>query len=141
MGTPRFYRFDPFVLDTRAQALFRNGVRVKLTGQPYLILQFLLERAGEVMTRDELRERLWPEGTFVDFQRCLSTSVMTLRRVLRDSAEAPRYLATVQRVGYRFIAPVATDGPLGLSTEQTLVASDDHGKHSGERPGGIAVSS
>ena len=130
------------MLDTRARALLRNGLRVKLTGQPYQILQILLERAGEVVTREELRELLWPEGTFVDFQRCLGTSIMTLRRVLHDTADAPRYIATVQRVGYRFIAPVtATDDELGLPDSRMPVPAGRYLEEMAEAPGNGTVSS
>jgi DNA-binding winged helix-turn-helix (wHTH) protein len=127
MGTPRLFRFNGFALDTRARALTRDGVAVKLTGQPYSILQVLLERAGEVVTRDELREKLWPDGTFVDFQRCLNTSIMSLRRVLQDSADTPRYIATISRVGYRFVAPVVAEGAseLSLSNEPVLAAVEN----------------
>jgi len=142
MGTPRLFQFEPFVLDARAQALFRNGLRVKLTGQPYQILQILLERAGEVVTREELRELLWPEGTFVDFQRCLSTSIMTLRRVLHDTADAPRYIATVQRVGYRFVAPVTTtDEELGLPASRMSVVGGRNVEGIGEVSGNTMVPS
>ena len=133
MGTPRICQFGLFVLDTRTRVLSRNGARVKLTGQPYLILQALLERAGEVVTRDELREKLWAEGTFVDFERCLNTSVMTLRRALHDSAGVPRYVETVPRVGYRFIATVmAAESVVKSSTDQVLMTPQRHREHSGE---------
>jgi DNA-binding winged helix-turn-helix (wHTH) protein len=78
---------------------------VKLCGQPYLILD-LLGRAGEVVTREEIRDRVWPADTFVDFEHGLNTAVKKLRQVLCDSAEAPRYIETAPRLGYRFIAPV-----------------------------------
>jgi DNA-binding winged helix-turn-helix (wHTH) protein len=132
MGTPRYFRFDGFVLDTRARELSRDGVAVKLTGQPYSILQVLLERAGEVVTRDELREMLWPEGTFVDFQRCLNTSIMSLRRVLQDSADTPRYITTIPRVGYRMVANVVGEGASEASSEPALVEVGDHEEHAAE---------
>ncbi len=89
-----------------ARELSKGGTRIKLRGQPYLILEVLLSRAGEVVTREEIRAKLWPADTFVDFEHSLNTSVKKLRQVLCDSAEDPRYIETVPRLGYRFIAPV-----------------------------------
>ncbi|MGA9135850.1 MAG: tetratricopeptide repeat protein, partial [Candidatus Sulfotelmatobacter sp.] len=106
MGLGGKYGFGPFEVRTGARELFENGTRVKLRGQPYLILEVLLERAGSVVTREEIRERLWPADTFVDFEHGLNTSVKKLRQVLCDSADEPRYIETVPRMGYRFIAPV-----------------------------------
>lgn len=106
METSCKYRFGPFEVHTGARGLSKNGTRVKLRGQPYLILEALLVRAGEVVTREEIREKLWSVDTFVDFEHGLNTSVKKLRQVLCDSAEEPRYIETVPRLGYRFIAPV-----------------------------------
>ena len=106
METLRKYRFGEFEVDTRARELSKNGTNLKLRGQPYLILEVLLGRAGEVVTREEIQEKLWPADTFVDFEHGLNTSVKKLRQVLCDSAEEPRYIETVPRLGYRFIAPV-----------------------------------
>lgn len=100
------YRFAPFEVDIEARELSKYGTRIKLHGQPYLILEILLARAGKVVTREEIRERLWPAETFVDFEHGLNTSVKKLRQALCDSAERPRYIETVPRLGYRFIAPV-----------------------------------
>ena len=100
------YRFGPFEVHTGARELSKSGTKIKLRGQPYLILEVLLGRAGEVVTREEIREKLWPADTFVDFEHGLNTSVKKLRQVLCDSAEQPRYIETVPRLGYRFIAPV-----------------------------------
>jgi DNA-binding winged helix-turn-helix (wHTH) protein/tetratricopeptide (TPR) repeat protein len=91
---------------TGTRELSKSGTKIKLRGQPYLILEVLLGRAGEVVTREEIREKLWPADTFVDFEHGLNTSVKKLRQVLCDSAEQPRYIETVPRLGYRFIAPV-----------------------------------
>jgi len=102
----RKYRFGPFEVHTAARELFKGGTRIKLRGQPYLVLEELLDRAGEVVTRDEINEKLWPANTFVDFEHGLNTSVKKLRQVLCDSAETPRYIETLPRVGYRFIGPV-----------------------------------
>jgi eukaryotic-like serine/threonine-protein kinase len=106
MGLGVKYRFGPFAADIEARHLSKYGTRIKLHGQPYLILEILLARAGRVVTREELRERLWPAETFVDFEHGLNTSVKKLRQALCDSADEPRYIETVPRLGYRFVAPV-----------------------------------
>jgi TolB-like protein/DNA-binding winged helix-turn-helix (wHTH) protein/tetratricopeptide (TPR) repeat protein len=110
MDTSRKYRFGPFELSTTARELSKHGMRLKVRGQPYLILESLLVRAGQVVTREELREKLWPAGTFVDFEHGLNTSLKKLRQALCDSAEEPRYIETLPRLGYRFIAPVEVIG-------------------------------
>jgi TolB-like protein/DNA-binding winged helix-turn-helix (wHTH) protein/Flp pilus assembly protein TadD len=108
METSWKYRFGPFELNTTAREISKHGIKVKVRGQPYLILETLLARAGQVVTREELREKLWPAGTFVDFEHGLNTSLKKLRQALCDSAEEPRYIETLPRLGYRFIAPVET---------------------------------
>jgi TolB-like protein/DNA-binding winged helix-turn-helix (wHTH) protein/Tfp pilus assembly protein PilF len=100
------YRFGPFEVDTGARELSKGGTKIKLRGQPYLILEVLLGRAGEVVTREEIQEKLWPADTFVDFEHGLNTSVKKLRHALCDSAEQPRYIETLPRLGYRFVAPL-----------------------------------
>jgi TolB-like protein/DNA-binding winged helix-turn-helix (wHTH) protein/Flp pilus assembly protein TadD len=119
METPWKYCFGPFELYPGTRELSKYGTRVKLRGQPYLILEVLLSRAGEIVTREEIRNKLWPADTFVDFEHGLNTSVKKLRQVLCDSADAPRYIETEPRLGYRFIAPVEvveqkTKSPLEL---------------------------
>jgi len=106
LGPEEKYRFGPFEVHAGARELSKGGTKIKLRGQPYLILEVLLSRAGEVVTREEIRARLWPADTFVDFEHGLNTSVKKLRQVLCDSAEDPRYIETVPRLGYRFVAPV-----------------------------------
>ena len=98
--------FSVFELDVRAGELRRNGSRIRLQEQPLQILLTLLERPGEVISRDELRAKLWPADTFVDFDHSLNAAVRRLRDALGDSAETPRFVETVARRGYRFIAPV-----------------------------------
>jgi TolB-like protein/DNA-binding winged helix-turn-helix (wHTH) protein/Flp pilus assembly protein TadD len=100
------YRFGPFELEAGVRKLSKNGVKVTLLGQPYLVLEALLFRAGEVVSREEIREKLWPADVFVDFEHGLNTSVKKLRQALCDSADEPRYIETVPRLGYRFIGPV-----------------------------------
>jgi DNA-binding winged helix-turn-helix (wHTH) protein len=100
-------RFGVFEVDRNAHQLRKNGIRVRLPLQPYQLLTVLLERPGEVFTRDELRTRLWPSDVFVDFDHGLNKSVQKLRDALNDSAETPRYIETLLHTGYRFIAPVS----------------------------------
>jgi TolB-like protein/DNA-binding winged helix-turn-helix (wHTH) protein/lipoprotein NlpI len=104
--TTRIARFGPFELDSRSGELRRSGSRVRLQEQPVRLLMLLLERAGEVVTRDELRDRLWGSDTFVDFDQGLNAAIRKLRTAVDDSAEAPRFIETLARHGYRFIAPV-----------------------------------
>jgi Tol biopolymer transport system component/DNA-binding winged helix-turn-helix (wHTH) protein len=107
----RMIRFGVFEVDRLAGELRRNGARVKLQEQPFQILALLLERPGEVVTREEMQGRLWPADTFVDFDHSLNAAVRRLREALGDSAENPRFVETVARRGYRFLAPVHGSGP------------------------------
>jgi len=106
----RVARFGIFELDLSAAELRKNGVKLRLQGQPFQVLALLLERAGEVVTREELRQNLWPSDTFVDFDHSLNTAINKVREALGDSASSPRYVETLARRGYRFIAPVQNDG-------------------------------
>jgi Tol biopolymer transport system component/DNA-binding winged helix-turn-helix (wHTH) protein len=99
-------RFGAFELDPRAGELRKADVRVSLQEQPFKVLECLLQRPGELITREELRQRLWPADTFVDFEHGVNAAVKRLRETLGDSAETPRFVETVPRRGYRFIAPV-----------------------------------
>src|SRR5262249_40133889 len=102
------YKFDEFEADLRAAELRRSGARLKLQLQPFQVLVALLERPQEVVTRDELRQRLWPRDTFVDFDHGLNTAMVKLRDVLGDSASTPRYIETIAKRGYRFLgSPIA----------------------------------
>ncbi|MBV9303723.1 MAG: winged helix-turn-helix domain-containing protein [Acidobacteriaceae bacterium] len=102
----RAARFGPFELSLETGELRKHGVRVKLQGKPFHILSALIEEPGHVVTREELRARLWPADTFVDFESGLNTAVNRLRIALGDSAEKPIYIETLARLGYRFVAPV-----------------------------------
>jgi DNA-binding winged helix-turn-helix (wHTH) protein/Tol biopolymer transport system component len=102
----RLYRFGLFEVDLEQGTLSRQGIPVKLQEQPFRILALLLEAPGEVLSRDDLRKRIWPEGTFVEFDGSLNTALMKLRAALNDNAENPVFIETVPRRGYRFIAPV-----------------------------------
>jgi TolB-like protein/DNA-binding winged helix-turn-helix (wHTH) protein/tetratricopeptide (TPR) repeat protein len=103
---PARIRFGPFELDPSSGELLKRGVRVRLHDKPYQLLMALLERPGETVSRKELEERLWPGGTFVEFENGINNAVSRLRDVLGDSAENPRFIETLPRRGYRFIAPV-----------------------------------
>jgi cholera toxin transcriptional activator len=100
------YKFGDFEVDVKAAELRRNGMRLKLQLQPFQLLVTLLERPCEVVARDELRQRLWPEDTFVDFDHSLNTAIAKLREVLGDSATSPRYIETIAKRGYRFLPEV-----------------------------------
>lgn len=102
----RIYRFGLFEADLELGTLLRQGVPVKLQELPFRILALLLEARGEVLTREELRKRIWPEGTYVEFDGSMNTGLMKLRAALNDSADNPVFIETVPRKGYRFIAPV-----------------------------------
>ena len=110
------YRFGPFELDPAQGRLSRSGSRVKLQDLPLRLLVLLVERPGEIVTREEFRQRLWPEDTFVEFDNSLGVAVRKLREALRDDADAPRFVETVPRRGYRFVAPVtvqdSADSPI-----------------------------
>jgi Tol biopolymer transport system component/DNA-binding winged helix-turn-helix (wHTH) protein len=117
MGTPpRLIRFEDFELDTRAGELRKAGVKLKLTGQPLLVLAALVERPGDVVTRDKLQKRLWPD-TFVDVDHNLNTAINKIREALGDSAESPRYVETVPRRGYRFIGELRLPDPAVVAIE------------------------
>jgi TolB-like protein/DNA-binding winged helix-turn-helix (wHTH) protein/Tfp pilus assembly protein PilF len=104
-------QFGPFELDRRTGELRRSGTRIALQGQPVRVLTLLLERPGDLVTRDELRQRLWADDTFVDFEHGLNAAVRRLREALGDSAETPRFVETLPRRGYRFIAAVQHPDP------------------------------
>ena len=105
-GEPRLLRFGVFEADLDAGELRKNGARVRLQEQPFQVLVALLENAGRVVTREDLRQKIWPADTFVDFDHSLNTAVNKVREVLGDSASSPRFVETLARRGYRFIAPV-----------------------------------
>ncbi len=101
-------RFGAFAVDLRAGKLLKNGRRIRLSEQPLRVLEMLLQHAGEVVTRDELHQRLWPADTFVEFDHGLNNVINRLREVLNDSADKPQYIETIPRRGYRFICPVGS---------------------------------
>ncbi len=103
-------RFATFEVDLRARELRKGGIRIRLQDQPFEILTVMLDRPGEVVTREELRQLLWPAGTFVDFEHSLNAAIKRLRAALGDDADNPRFVETLHRRGYRFIAAVEADG-------------------------------
>jgi eukaryotic-like serine/threonine-protein kinase len=115
-------RFGTFEVDLRSGELRKQGVRIKLQEQPFHVLTVLLQRPGEVVTREELRSQNWPADTFVDFDNSLNTAINKLREALGDSADNPRFIETLPRRGYRFIASVTSDGP-GSTVGGTGVAA------------------
>ncbi|MBV9886840.1 MAG: tetratricopeptide repeat protein [Acidobacteria bacterium] len=118
-GRNRTRGFGVFDVDERSAELRKRGVRVRLQEQPFQILCVLLDHSGEVVTREELRQKLWPEHTFVDFDRSLNKAITKLRSALGDSADHPRYIETIPRHGYRFLAPV----------QNSREVRDDSGTH------------
>jgi TolB-like protein len=108
-SSSRSIRFGAFELDLRAGELRKQGFRVKLQEQPLQVLMILVGNRGQVVTREELRSRLWPADTFVDFDHGLNKAINKLREALGDSAEEPRFIETLARRGYRFVAPVNGD--------------------------------
>ncbi|HXO39339.1 MAG TPA: winged helix-turn-helix domain-containing protein, partial [Candidatus Acidoferrum sp.] len=128
-------RFSVFEVDVSTAELRKHGIRVHLEEQPFHILLLLLEHPGELITREHLREQLWPAGTFVDFDRSLNKAMSKLRLALGDSAEIPRFIETLHRRGYRFVAPVQVEQMLShsavassppLPQAQILCAGHDH---------------
>ena len=107
--TPRTIRFGVFEIDVRSGELRKQGRKIRLEGQPVNILICLLENPGELVTREELHRRLWPADTYVNFEHGLNAAVKRLRRALNDSADNPRFVETLPRRGYRFLAPVRAD--------------------------------
>jgi TolB-like protein/DNA-binding winged helix-turn-helix (wHTH) protein/Tfp pilus assembly protein PilF len=116
-SAPRVVRFGAFLLDRRAGELRKDGLRLRLQEQPLRVLDALLAQAGEPVTREELRRRLWPDDTFVDFDNGLNRAINRLRLTLGDSAASPRFIETLERRGYRFIAPVTLEEPPAAASQ------------------------
>ena len=103
---PRRYRFGVFEADATTGELRKQGIRIKLNVQPFQVLLMLLERPGEVLTREQISRELWPEGTFVDYEHGVNSAVNRIREALGDQAKSPRFIETLARRGYRFVASV-----------------------------------
>src|SRR5215472_14511126 len=106
MPRPRVIHFGPFIANPDSGELRREGRKIRLQAQPFELLVMLLERPGEVVSRQEICEQLWAAGTFVDFDHGLGTAVNKLREALGDSADSPRFVETLPRRGYRFIGKI-----------------------------------
>jgi Tol biopolymer transport system component/DNA-binding winged helix-turn-helix (wHTH) protein len=126
---PEVVRFGVYELDPRVRELRRGGVKIKIQEQPYQVLALLLERPGEVIPREELKRRLWPADTFVDFDHSLNAAIKRLRDVLRDSADNPRFVETLARRGYRFLAPVTGVLPPVISLPAEATAGKSRGRN------------
>jgi TolB-like protein/Flp pilus assembly protein TadD len=137
--TPRVLRFAAFEVDVKAGEVRKHGRRVRLQDKPFQVLQSLLEHPGEIVLREELRARLWPADTFVDFDNGLNNAVNKVRRLLGDSPSAPKYVETVGRRGYRFIGAVETPVRVALPSIQLPVSSST--TRSGWAPAAAVVSS
>jgi DNA-binding winged helix-turn-helix (wHTH) protein len=127
----RIARFGVFELDLSTGELRKSGVRLRLQGQPIQVLVLLLERAGDVVTRDELRQKLWASDTFVDFDHSLNTAINKVREALGDSASSPRFVETLARRGYRFIAPVQMPVQASLEPAAAVQATASNGGGTG----------
>jgi TolB-like protein/DNA-binding winged helix-turn-helix (wHTH) protein/Tfp pilus assembly protein PilF len=126
---PKRYRFGVFQLDLASGELYKHGIRVKLQDQPVRVLALLLEKPGTMVSRDELRDRLWDHDTYVDFDHSLNISINKLRDVLGDSASNPRFIETLPRRGYRFLAPVSEEAmaPSAAASPVSVPASEPAG--------------
>jgi Tol biopolymer transport system component/DNA-binding winged helix-turn-helix (wHTH) protein len=119
-GDPTVVRFADFQLDLRSGELYKNGHRIRLQAQPFQVLRLLLEQPGKVITREELRQKLWPKDTFVDFDHGLNSAVARLREALNDSMETPRFIETIPKRGYRFLGSVAAEAALREIPESSV---------------------
>ncbi len=140
--TGRRYRFGVFEADSATGELRRQGMRVKINAQPFQLLCLLLERSGEVLTREEISRRLWPDDTFVDFEHGVNSAINRIREALGDTASSPRFVETLTRRGYRFVAPVericdlpATQlASADLASPATQITAQSPGDAAGEIP-------
>jgi cholera toxin transcriptional activator len=124
MRPARLYRFGVFEADAATGELRRQGIRIKLNAQPFQVLLLLLERPGELLTREEISRELWPDGTFVDYEHGVNSAVNRIREALGDKASNPRFVVTLARRGYRFVAPVER---IDLSEDSPAAASESAG--------------
>jgi TolB-like protein/DNA-binding winged helix-turn-helix (wHTH) protein/Tfp pilus assembly protein PilF len=124
MQGPAIRRFGTFELNVQSGELRKNGIRLRLAGQPLQILAVLVERAGEVVTREELHSKLWSADTFVDFDHGLNNAIARIREVLNDSSETPRFIETIPRRGYRFIASLPQPPPASAPVAKTEIETD-----------------
>src|SRR5215813_1276482 len=126
----RYIHFGPFQIDQQRQEVSRNGSRLKLQGKVYQVLMALIEKPGEVVTREELRQRLWPAETHVNYDANVNTTVNKLRQALGDSSDKPLYIETIPRKGYSLLAqPESSDKPGTPSVTISLVPQDGQPAH------------
>jgi DNA-binding winged helix-turn-helix (wHTH) protein len=135
----RRYRFGVFEADTATGELRRQGLRVRLHAQPFQVLVLLLDQPGELLTREELSRELWPGGTFVDYEHGLNSAVNRIREALGDTASSPRFIETLARRGYRFVAPVERiagneEPPANEASAQAAVAQSSTAGEADSRP-------
>jgi len=116
-------RFGVYQVDPKSGELYKHGIRLKLQEQPFQVLMLFLEKPGEVISREEMRQRLWADTTFVDFDHCLNIAMNKLREALSDSPENPRFIETLPKRGYRFIAPVEREGQPAAAARTTATVS------------------
>ena len=135
----RLLQFGIFEVDLKAGELRRNGSKVRLQEQPFQVLTVLLEQPGEVVSREELRNRLWPADTFVDFDHSLNAAIRRLREALGDSADSPRFVETVARRGYRFLVPVNGKPASDVLTSSTSTKPAARWVRAGLAVGAIAL--
>src|ERR1700761_3735275 len=135
----RSWRFGAFEFDAYSMELRCAGISIKLRDQSSRILAYLLEHAGQMVTREELRQYLWPADTFVDFDHSLNTAVMKLREALGDSADKPLYIETLPKKGYRFVAPVSQSGDTqnGGPPPQSTAGSELAASNTREKSNGV----
>jgi DNA-binding winged helix-turn-helix (wHTH) protein len=132
VSTSQVIHFATFEVDLQAQELRKAGLRLKLTGQPFQVLAILLEQPGTVVTREGLQKRLWPD-TFVDVDHNLNTAINKIREALGDSSENPRFVETLPRRGYRFIAPITVNGKVTAGVAHAAENSPTGGTESAAR--------
>ena len=125
VGQNQTVHFGPFELDVQVGELRKGGLRLKLQGQPIQVLEILLQKPGQLVTRDEIRQRLWTSDTFVDFDHSLNTAVKKLRQALRDEADTPQYIETLPKRGYRFIGEVTAEDVRQGNHSAPPIAADD----------------
>src|ERR1700723_1709515 len=133
-------RVGEFEVDLRCGEVRRNGDKIKLQQRPFQILSALLERPGDVVTREEIQQKLWPTDTFVDFEHSINTAVNKLREALGDDAENPRFIATLPRHGYCLIAPVEVAETNGACPEPDAAPMDPAGRSSSKRRSVVGIS-
>ena len=131
---PRIVRFGTYEADLTTRELRKGGVKIKLYGQPFEVLALLLERPGDVIPREELRQRLWPTDTFVDFDHGVNTAINRLREALGDSADNPRFIETLPRRGYRFVAPVESQASAAPGSNVIPAGTSSSGATSADAP-------